>query len=105
MSVVRRGEILSSYNYSIPKQIKSQGGFYNAQINYYHLINNKHHFMRYSYNKHCKGDNKMAKRTLKQVSEDTGIPYGTLKNWKQGRRKPPEWVIFLLEEFYKNKDK
>lgn len=47
----------------------------------------------------------MPKRTLRQVSEDTGIPYGTLTNWKQGRRKPPEWVIFLLEEFYKNKDK
>lgn len=36
--------------------------------------------------------------TLKVFSDKYSIPYRTLQNWKDGSRKPPEYVLLLLEK-------
>lgn len=52
--------------------------------------------------------------TIKELRENTGlsqdkfaelihIPRGTIRNWEQGIRKPPEYVLFLIEYFIQNK--
>lgn len=52
--------------------------------------------------------------TIKQLRESTGlsqdkfaelihIPAGTIRNWEQDIRKPPEYVLFLIENFLQNK--
>lgn len=33
----------------------------------------------------------------KQLSEITGIPIGTIRSWEQGYRKPPKYLISLIE--------
>ncbi len=54
--------------------------------------------------------------TIKQLREMTGlsqdkfaqmthIPAGSIRNWEQGIRKPPEYVLFLLENFIKKGSK
>ena len=51
--------------------------------------------------------------TIKQLRESTGlsqsqfaekfhIPIGTLQHWEQGVRKPPEYVIYMIEMLIKN---
>lgn len=50
---------------------------------------------------------------IKQLRESTGlsqsqfaekfhIPIGTLQHWEQGVRKPPEYVIYMIEMLIKN---
>lgn len=34
--------------------------------------------------------------TMSDLSKITGIPYRTLQNWKNGERKAPEYMEFLL---------
>ena len=36
---------------------------------------------------------------LAVYSRRTGIPYNTLKEWKAGRRRPPEWLYDLLDAY------
>lgn len=33
----------------------------------------------------------------RQLSELTGIPVGTIRSWEQGNRKPPSYLISLIE--------
>lgn len=35
--------------------------------------------------------------TQKELSEKLGIPQRTIENWEGGQRKPPQWVINLIE--------
>ena len=54
--------------------------------------------------------------TIKQLRESTGlsqdkfaalvhIPSGTIRNWEQGVRKPPEYILFLIEQYLKSLQK
>lgn len=40
-----------------------------------------------------------------QFSKAYGIPLGTLQHWEAGERKPPEYVIKLLEKVVKHEIK
>lgn len=51
--------------------------------------------------------------TIKELRESTGlsqskfakkfhIPIGTLQHWEQGVRKPPEYVIYMIEVLINN---
>lgn len=51
--------------------------------------------------------------TIKELRESTGlsqskfaekfhIPIGTLQHWEQGVRKPPEYVIYMIEVLIDN---
>ena len=53
---------------------------------------------------------------IKQLRESTGfsqdkfaalahIPAGTIQNWEQGTRKPPEYILFLIEQYLKSLQK
>ncbi len=35
--------------------------------------------------------------TMKRLSDELGIPYRTLQNWRGGAAKPAPWVLALLE--------
>lgn len=39
---------------------------------------------------------KALKQTQKQFAEQLEIPLGTYREWEQGRRKPPEYLIKLI---------
>ncbi len=36
-------------------------------------------------------------------SRETGIPLRTVEDWKAGRRKPPAWLVPILDEWLKVK--
>lgn len=51
--------------------------------------------------------------TIKELRASTGlsqskfallvhVPVATIQTWEQGIRKPPEYVLFLLEEYLKH---
>lgn len=42
------------------------------------------------------------KSTLSQseFADKVGVPLGTLRNWEQGRRVPPDYVVALLETVF-----
>ena len=53
---------------------------------------------------------------IKQLRESTGlsqdkfaalvhIPSRTIRNWEQGVRKPPEYILFLIEQYLKSLQK
>lgn len=53
--------------------------------------------------------------TIKELRESTGlsqskfaekyhIPVGTLQHWEQGVRKPPEYVVYMLNIILNNKE-
>lgn len=44
-----------------------------------------------------KGLRKKHGLTQKALSEKLGIPKRTIENWEGGQRKPPQWVINLIE--------
>lgn len=54
--------------------------------------------------------------TIKELREQTGlsqskfaehfeIPLATLQNWEQGYRKPPAYIITMIEKILKNEGK
>lgn len=36
--------------------------------------------------------------TQSEFSRKTGIPLGTIRNWEQGSRKAPEYILSLVEK-------
>ncbi len=42
---------------------------------------------------------KRTKLKRKDFSELIGIPLGTIRNWEQGIRKPPEYVVNLIDKY------
>lgn len=51
--------------------------------------------------------------TIRELRDTTGlsqskftalfhIPVSTLQDWEHGRRKPPEYVVFMISELLKN---
>lgn len=34
--------------------------------------------------------------TMRDLSQEYKIPYRTIQNWKDGARKPPEWLLPLI---------
>lgn len=51
--------------------------------------------------------------TIRELRDTTGfsqskfaalfhIPVSTLQDWEHGRRKPPEYVVFMINELLKN---
>lgn len=41
--------------------------------------------------------------TLKEASEQTGVPYKTMQNWVAGTRKPPAYVERFLDKAFEQK--
>ncbi len=52
-------------------------------------------------------------KTLKEIREDAGfsraelsrlvgVPYHTMEGWENGRRKPPAYVVAMIEQFVQN---
>ena len=42
----------------------------------------------------------MCKMSQKEFSEYFGIPFRTVQEWEQGRRKPPDYIPKLLERIW-----
>lgn len=42
---------------------------------------------------------KLARMTQKQFSARLGIPLRTIEDWDSGKRKPPEYVVRLIEYY------
>jgi DNA-binding transcriptional regulator YiaG len=42
---------------------------------------------------------------MAEISRRYKIPYRTLQHWKDGSRKPPEYVAEMLSKILKNLDK
>ena len=43
--------------------------------------------------------------TQKALSDLTGIPLRTIENWEGNKRKPPEYILTLLESYLEHKEK
>lgn len=42
--------------------------------------------------------------SMAEISRRYKIPYRTLQHWKDGSRKPPEYVVEMLNKLLKNPD-
>ena len=39
--------------------------------------------------------------TQKELSEKTKVPIRTIQEWEQNRRKPPEYVVWMIKKLLK----
>lgn len=46
----------------------------------------------------------MSGLSYRKLAERFHIPYRTMENWSGGQRKPPEYVLLMMEELLERED-